>query len=606
MSVITTSVSGLSSILKSPGIRRRNTEQRVRFRLPESLKTVLLDFINRRNIKAYEELIYSIRDGDIQDSNLMQLLTEVQECISLMDKELNHFVEALLMLDWVHRNSEIVKKFQEFLLNLLSAHNYYTKSALEKLMPIFKSVGCEEEWTDGVPTKEELLVFGHAHAVLRVLLQVMPMACDVLVQVVVKHFPYLRRSSHEHECFIYNMLKITEYQPKLRLEFLLIIFKRLVSLDVYAPKEEVLEQEEAEECFDMDIEEAEVNEESAQVQHVGMKHPVANNLDISMVQLFMYLHSECHDGDRHLDWERTKQLYHDLVTVFEQVILLTHATHHLQFLVFYICSFKVTLAETFLNFLWHKVVSPSVPSIVRQSAIMYIGSLLCRASYINISMLKTSIAEMSTWIHKYISSQDGLEYINSDVRVHCVFYTVCQTLFYVIAFRHCDLVHTKKNLTFLQSLNLTKMVTCRLNPLKVCLPAVAQNFAAVTRTYQLAYCYSVLQHNARYSMPVIHQDHKGCAVTRESTLLDTFFPFDPFILCRCVQFIKPIYCSYQKSEQENSCVLNEENIDSQGGKEEEEDDDDFLTDQLQGHGSSNSTPLQDIFSYSSSPGFKWL
>jgi hypothetical protein len=27
----------------------------------------------------------------------MQLLTEVQECISLMDKELNHFVEALLV-----------------------------------------------------------------------------------------------------------------------------------------------------------------------------------------------------------------------------------------------------------------------------------------------------------------------------------------------------------------------------------------------------------------------------------------------------------------------------------------------------------------------------
>jgi hypothetical protein len=78
------------------------------------------------------------------------------------------------------------------------------------------------------------------------------------------------------------------------------------------------------------------------------------------------------------------------------------------------------------------------------------------------------------------------------------------------------------------------------------------------------------------------------------------------MLNRCVHFIKPIYCSYQKSEQENSHILSEENIDSQGGKEEEEDDDDFLADQLQGHVSSNSTPLQDIFSYSSSPGFKWL
>jgi RNA polymerase I-specific transcription initiation factor RRN3 len=159
---------------------------------------------------------------------------------------------------------------------------------------------------------------------------------------------------------------------------------RLVSLDVHAPKEEVLEHEEVEECFEMDIEEADANEESTQVQNLGMKHPIGNNLDISMVQLFMYLHSECHDDDGQLDWERTKHLYRDLITVFDQVILSTHATHHVQFLLFYLCSFKVTLAETFVNFLWHKVVSPSVPSIIRQSAIMYLGSLLCRASYISI------------------------------------------------------------------------------------------------------------------------------------------------------------------------------------------------------------------------------
>jgi hypothetical protein len=70
MSVITSSISCLSSILKSPGIRSRNAEQRVRFKLPESLKTVLLDFINRKNIKSYEELIYTIRDGDVDVSIL--------------------------------------------------------------------------------------------------------------------------------------------------------------------------------------------------------------------------------------------------------------------------------------------------------------------------------------------------------------------------------------------------------------------------------------------------------------------------------------------------------------------------------------------------------
>ncbi|KDR09373.1 hypothetical protein L798_00940, partial [Zootermopsis nevadensis] len=528
MSVVTASVSGLSSILRSPGIRNGNREQRVRFRLPESLKTVLLDFIDRENVKSYEELIFTIRDGDIQDDDLMRLLTEVQDCISLMDKKLRHFVEALLVSNKTWNESS-----QYVLLYLLNVQFVcHLEVCAVVSISISLSVGCEDEWTNGVPTEEELLVFGHAHTVLRVLLQVMPMACNILVQVMIKNFPYLRRPSHEQECFVYNMLRVIEYQPRLRLEVLLIIFKRLVALDVYAPKVEVLDHEEAEECFEMDIEEAEANKVSAQVQQLGMRHPIANNLDIAMVQLFMYLHSECHGGEKQLDWERTKQLYHDLVTVFEQVVLSTHATHHVQFLLFYICSFRVTVAESFLNFLWHKVVSPSMPSIVRQSAIMYMGSMLCRASYINISLLKASVAEMSAWVHTYISSQDGLECANSDVRVHSVFYTVCQTLFYVIAFRHHDLVHSKKNLAFLQSLNLTKIVTCRLNPLKVCLPVVAQNFATVTRTYQLAYCYSVLQHNARYSMPVVHQDDKGYAVNRDSTLLDTFFPFDPFVLRR--------------------------------------------------------------------------
>jgi len=70
MSVITSSVSGLTSILKSPGIRKRNAEQRVRFKLSENLETVLLDFISRKNVKSYEELIYMTRDGDVDVSIL--------------------------------------------------------------------------------------------------------------------------------------------------------------------------------------------------------------------------------------------------------------------------------------------------------------------------------------------------------------------------------------------------------------------------------------------------------------------------------------------------------------------------------------------------------
>lgn len=60
-------------------------------------------------------------------------------------------------------------------------------------------------------------------------------------------------------------------------------------------------------------------------------------------------------------------------------------------------------------------------------------------------MVKGTMQQIAEWIHSYIATQDGLECVNSDVRVHAVFYSVCQALFYLVAFRHKDLIESKKS-----------------------------------------------------------------------------------------------------------------------------------------------------------------
>lgn len=60
-------------------------------------------------------------------------------------------------------------------------------------------------------------------------------------------------------------------------------------------------------------------------------------------------------------------------------------------------------------------------------------------------MVKGTLQQMAEWIHSYISTQDGLECVNSDVRVHAVFYSTCQALFYVVAFRQKDLLDSRKS-----------------------------------------------------------------------------------------------------------------------------------------------------------------
>lgn len=173
------------------------------------------------------------------------------------------------------------------------------------------------------------------------------------------------------------------------------------------------------------------------------------------------------------------------------------------------------------------------------------------------------LQQLAAWIHSYIAAQNTLECVNSDIRVHAVFYAVCQALFYTVTFRHRELLSSRKskftNFTelfwilrhifadtvFLQSLNLPKMVTCPLNPLRFCQPTVLQNFAAVTRNYQLAYCYTIIEHNSRNIIPTIYHDEKGAEII-SNNMLDSFFPFDPYLLKRSGLKIQPYYRDYQE------------------------------------------------------------
>lgn len=144
-------------------------------------------------------------------------------------------------------------------------------------------------------------------------------------------------------------------------------------LDVNAPKEQIEKAEEEDEnIFEME-------EESA----CKVKDPVAHTLDVLMDKMINYVIMECHDmesGD--INWENTKTLYQDMIKVFDQVILPTYNTHHVQYIMFVICCFKTAVTEGFLNYLWKKVCTPNVPVIIRQSAVFYIASLIARATFV--------------------------------------------------------------------------------------------------------------------------------------------------------------------------------------------------------------------------------
>lgn len=156
-------------------------------------------------------------------------------------------------------------------------------------------------------------------------------------------------------------------------------------LDANAPKEKISQDNNSEEdlLFAMDDCKSVKSFKTVSSNCDGMKHEIAHTLDVCLDRIFNFMVIECHDLETGtLNWEKTKSLYHTFIEVFDKVILPTYNIHHVQFVMFFFCSFKSTVTEAYVNYLCKKVYSPSVPSIIRQTAVAYIASLLARGGFV--------------------------------------------------------------------------------------------------------------------------------------------------------------------------------------------------------------------------------
>jgi RNA polymerase I-specific transcription initiation factor RRN3 len=421
------------------------------------------------------------------------------------------------------------------------------------------------------------------------------------------------------EAYILNVLKISEYIKELRLPLLEICVQKLLKIDVNCTREQIVEAELAN--LSQLTESMESNPEAevaatadmstTNKSLVFMHFPLADRLDSMMEKLFLFIKSNCFlkdnsdnnnsnylnksDEQTQFDWELCKSIYKDLLYTFDKYIISTYGSAHVQFLMFYVCSFKSMLSEGFLDFLWKKFSSPASCQVTKQICAYYIGSFLARAKYIHVSTCVATCQLLVTWIHKYIEKQTNKDdkktnstsknYYGNGLELHRTFYAVCQTLFYVIIFRHKQLFQEQSEIIsgnvgtaqqqstelvdLVKSWKLGEIVSSKLNPLRYCLPSVVKKFSRVAYINQIAYCYSIIDANNRVSLPTTsdlfntkrmffsnnnnlnsnkflannsnsnnnNNKIQGSTSTNENPL-DSFFPFDPYLLKRSKCFIE--------------------------------------------------------------------
>ncbi|XP_053327422.1 RNA polymerase I-specific transcription initiation factor RRN3 [Spea bombifrons] len=519
----------------------------------------------------FELLKHQLSDPDIKDAQIINWLHELRISVTSLTKDHEQLVNIVLKLPWLNRSKEVVEEYLAFLGNLVSAQTLYLRSCLKMVISHFvpaRVIVKEDDVniSDSDDDDENIIAnFTTCHRALQIIARYVPSTPRFLMPILGESFPYISKSTRTLECYVHNLLRITVYFPTLRLEILELVIEKLIKIDVSVPRHDIEDAEEtafqpngainssAEEgLFNMDEDEDPEEKRTSIVDIDTMSHPDAERLDVLMLVLFAYNKDICYTNGS-LDLNKTKDLYRDLLATFDKLILPTHGSCHVQFVMFHLCSFKLGLAEAFLEHLWKKLQNPNNPPIIRQTAASYIGSFLSRAKFIPVVTMKACLDLLVNWLHRYIDNQDAGSRAFCDVSFHGPFYAASQAVFYTLIFRHKQIVEgdLRKGLAYLQGLNLERIVMCQLNPLKICLPSVVNFFAAITRKYQLVFCYTIIERNNRQMIPIIRSSSGGDSVQASVNPLDSFFPYDPCVLKRCKKVIDPIYQIWEESNTED-------------------------------------------------------
>ncbi|XP_029363904.1 RNA polymerase I-specific transcription initiation factor RRN3 isoform X3 [Echeneis naucrates] len=506
------------------------------------------DFLNSPPVKTVRfggnvaEMLVKYKRGDCTDYELLKH--------QLGDPEIKR-------LQWVGRSQAVVEEYLAFLSNLVTAQTVYLCACLKMVVSHFtpkRVTICEAgvDMSDSDDEDENLARnFDQSHQALQLINRFVPSTSRFLMPILQENFPFVQKSSRTLECYVHNLLRVTVYIPSIRGEVLEVIIGKMLKLDVSVSRADI---EEAEEKMEQNQGAEELNEEGLfemdedvvadqPSRTAVMGHPVAERLDVLMAVMMAYIKDICFvNGSLHVG--RTKELLRHLLCVFDKLILPTHASYHVQYTIFYLCSFRLALAEAFLDHLWKILQSPSQPAVLRQAAAGFMGSFLARAKFIPVLTVRACMDLLLSWIHHYIDGHDSSgRQACCDISLHGPFYSACQAIFYTLIFRHRAILegNMKKGLEYLQNMNLERVVLCQLNPLKVCLPSVTTKFAAITRKYQVVFCYTIIERNNRNVLPMVRSTAGGDCVTTNTNPLDSYFPFDPYLLKRSGQLIEPLY-----------------------------------------------------------------
>lgn len=345
-----------------------------------------------------------------------------------------------------------------------------------------------------------------------------------------------------------------------------------------------------------------------------------SQLDAIMLITFQFLEKE---GKHNV--LAARKLYELSYPIFESSIMIAYKSKFVQFIFFNLCGLEndalavqsldgklsqqhATLYRDFAAKLLELVVDPYRPENVRKCATCYLASFVSRARFVGADTVCECLCALLRWAQTYIATLPTNSISAADARnqgeFHALFYTICQAAFYIVCFRGTEAVRFYKEIEQLETnggnppecsslydvelrqvdINPSRWAQIcghALQPLKFCLETVRTEFLHVAEDFGILDAELTRRISSEQipqssgprrprsslimtpaTLEVARKKGGVGGLGRGSNPLDSFFPFDPYLLRQSHGFVEQFYRHWGDSENDDDSVdMNDDNED---------------------------------------------
>ena len=551
---------------------------------PSGAAGVRMGFMNAEDEDGMVDRDNENEDGSVPSSSLLRkYLIALTSHVSSLHKEYSRLAYAVLDYKWWDCDDRFVNAYIRFLGSLVSAHGGYTSAVLKMLVGRFGDDLNSVKQTQNSPIKQKYQPEDRAHQAIRYILELSPLASRPLASLLSSLFPFETDKNRVHVSYVQNLLRLLNYAPELKGDVLTLICEKLVKTDVQIQvemdeleeeEEEVLLQqiatadtnaaEEDSDASDDEPMESDDSDDEDEGEHIQLLKKSLTKLDSLMDILFYYYTTEFSKGTQ----SQADDVLEQLISSFTSIVLPTHRSRHVQFLLFHFSQMSADFVEKFLATLAQVTFAKARPSLIREAGAAYLASFVARGAHLSTDVVRDVVALLGNQL-------DGLREVHEktsrgpDLRKYGIYYATVQAILYIFCFRWQDLIihpddeeidedevfYGEMEFDWASNIKavLNRNIYSRLNPLKICSPAIVTQFASVARHLRFMYVFPLLESNKRirlahvfgasadYGLRTDGEVEFGGKVSDSIFQMDAYFPFDPYQLPKSKRWLDGDY-----------------------------------------------------------------